>query len=127
MKTIDILDDPKMNTVSINANDINNYPIKSVIFNPGISYLNFEYIIVKPDRPLVYGDNYTISKFLGVDKNYYINNKEIINNNLINNFKTTTIDTISIEGEIFNTDILKAIVSNPNIKRITVKNYILTT
>lgn len=110
--------------------NFNNYDIKKINIGYFVQIGDSRQIhYTDEDHPITYSAN---NSFIGdglliFDEKFYLNNKNDVDNLLIQIIKNTKESWFSIDSTfVKNNDFIKALCENPNIERIIINNFILT-
>ena len=120
MKIMYAKDIPILNTKVVSINDIltNKYDIKNIGLDREIIINNKSVLLNDTINPLSYVDNFIVDKSLCINSDYYENNRDKINN-LIIDFINNYSGSLTIKStELINDEVIGAIAANHNITEI---------
>ena len=107
--------------------NIGNYPLTTISFNSVMEINNTKKVIFAHDKmPIVYADNFFMDQRIDFDRDYYLNNKQELQPKLCEILRKNNSDTFTFQQELYDIELLKAVVENPNITCLLFDGHVLT-
>lgn len=123
MRIVSGFDNPAFNLKNISLEDAIQYSFSGIELSPCLIMGETRVEFTDQERPVIYGDCVFVGQLIGIHEQYYLNNQEAVDKQIVSLIKNYDKEYFFISGSLLNDEILAAICNNKNIKRIRINDY----